>query len=335
MMTPARLTAMLRDRGSLTAGAVVAVERAEGEPTVLSRFERLTVRYGDGSAGARPTRLLLKRTGGAFAEAGAREARFYTEVAPTLAALPTATCHGAAVVEGEWWILLDDLAPSHAPPASPWPHPPARRTCMQAVDALAAVHAGGWGRVDGIGAAPLDEWVERASGGFEDFAEQAALDDDGRGIFRAALDGLPAWLDARLRGGPTTLLHGDAHFWNLLYPRTPEDGEARVIDWQLWRVGPAAFDLAYLIALHGEPDWRATHEDALLTRYAERLRAAGVEQPWPALRADYRLGLVYALLYPMLLASMGVPEAIWRPHVRRGLAAYADLGCAEVITRRS
>lgn len=334
-VTAARLTALLTRSGALSAGAVAAVEKSPVELTQISRFEPIAARYTDDAAGTRPARLLLKRTTGRFAPAGEREARFYAEVAPALAPLPVAACYGAAAVDNERWILLEDLSPSHAPPDAPWPHPPSPATCGQAVDALATVHARGWGRADDLGAAPLDEWVERARGGFEVFVEHAALDDDARAVYRAVLDRLPERLGARLCAGPTTLLHGDAHFWNLLYPRTPEDGDARVIDWQLWRVGPAGFDLAYMLALHGEPDWRARHEDALLSRYAARLVEAGIEHAWPALLADYRLGLAYALLYPVLLASMGVSGAIWRPHVRRGLAAYADLGCAAALTRRS
>ncbi len=33
-----------------------------------------------------------------------------------------------------------------------------------------------------------------------------------------------------------TLVHGDAHVWNLLYPRDGAVGGVRLIDWDSWRV---------------------------------------------------------------------------------------------------
>ena len=33
-----------------------------------------------------------------------------------------------------------------------------------------------------------------------------------------------------------TIVHGDAHVWNLLYPRDPASERVRLIDWEGWRV---------------------------------------------------------------------------------------------------
>ena len=104
-----------------------------------------------------------------------------------------------------------------------------------------------------------------------------------------------------------------------------------IIDWQLWRVGRGAFDLAYMIALHGEADHRAEVEGEALMFYAAELAKHGVHYRWPDLRRDYALGAALDLLYPVRLCALGVPEAVWAPHLRRGFAAFDDLGCASVL----
>lgn len=144
------------------------------------------------------------------------------------------------------------------------------------------------------------------------------------------VEALPARL-ARLADGPVAVQHGDAHFWNVLFPRTEDDGGCVLIDWQLWRIGPPAFDLAYMIGLHGEPSWRDAMEIPLLEHCADAMRRRGISHPWPETWHDYRLGMAFVLLYPVLLHRMGVTEQVWGPHLRRGRAAFDDLGCAALL----
>lgn len=52
-----------------------------------------------------------------------------------------------------------------------------------------------------------------------------------------------------------TLGHGDAHVWNLLYPREGVTAAGiLLIDWDTWRIGRAAADLAYMMAVHWYPE---------------------------------------------------------------------------------
>src|SRR5262249_27236518 len=73
-----------------------------------------------------------------------------------------------------------------------------------------------------------------------------------------------------------TILHGDAHVWNLFLPRDPASDDVRLFDWDAWRVDVATDDLAYMMALHWFPDRRRRHERALLDRYHAELVAHGV-----------------------------------------------------------
>jgi aminoglycoside phosphotransferase (APT) family kinase protein len=79
-----------------------------------------------------------------------------------------------------------------------------------------------------------------------------------------------------------TIGNGDAHVWNVLYPRDGASAAGiRLIDWDAWRIGRAAADLAYMMAVHWYPERRARLEARLLERHHAGLRAHGV--------ADYRL----------------------------------------------
>jgi Ser/Thr protein kinase RdoA (MazF antagonist) len=74
-----------------------------------------------------------------------------------------------------------------------------------------------------------------------------------------------------------TLIHGDAHSWNLLFPKDAEKGRAFIIDLATLRVRPATNDLAYLMAMKWQPERRAGLEMPLLRHYHEALIARGVK----------------------------------------------------------
>jgi len=61
-----------------------------------------------------------------------------------------------------------------------------------------------------------------------------------------------------------TLVHGDAHVGNMLYPREGSGDRVRFVDWEIWRTRPGAWDLAYLMAVHWFPERRRSFEDRLL-----------------------------------------------------------------------
>jgi thiamine kinase-like enzyme len=53
-----------------------------------------------------------------------------------------------------------------------------------------------------------------------------------------------------VKGKNLTLLHGDAHLWNLYYPKDPETDRIILFDWETIKRGLGAYDLAYLL-IHG------------------------------------------------------------------------------------
>ena len=130
-----------------------------------------------------------------------------------------------------------------------------------------------------------------------------------------------------------TLGHGDAHMWNLLYPRDggPASG-IRLIDWDSWRIGRAAADLAYMMAVHWYPEQRARLEARLLERYHAGLRARGVtDYSLERLWEDYRLSVIGQLAIPIWQQTFGIPAVVWWSHLHRVIAAFEDLDCAALL----
>lgn len=67
-----------------------------------------------------------------------------------------------------------------------------------------------------------------------------------------------------------TIVQGDAHVWNCFLP-TGDNADARIFDWDAWRIDVGSDDLAYMMALHWYPDLRVRFEQHLLDCYHEEL----------------------------------------------------------------
>jgi len=128
-----------------------------------------------------------------------------------------------------------------------------------------------------------------------------------------------------------TVIHGDAHTWNFLFPRSGE-GAAFLVDWQLWHVDVAARDLAFLMALHWYPSRRRELERPLVRYYYEGLLAQGREDySFDELWLDYRRSAVRNLTIPILFWSRGMKPEGWWHRLECALAAYRDLACDELL----
>ena len=120
---------------------------------------------------------------------------------------------------------------------------------------------------------------------------------------------------------------------HLLYPG---DGIAatdiRLIDWDNWRIGRAATDLAYMMTVHWYPERRARLEAPLLERYHAGLCARGItDYSLGRLWEDYRLAVIGHLAIPIWQQTLGLPPAIWWSHLHRIIAAFEDLDCATLL----
>jgi hypothetical protein len=342
-LSPEQLTQWLRSRGALPDGRVTAIHPAPRRTTILSTIEPFRVEYSSDAPAAAPARLFLKATRGGLdaglQSLGEREVAFYRQVAPLMPGGPLPRCYDAECSSGRFHLLLEDLSETHA--VLDWPLPPSVAVCERIVDTWATFHAFWWrhprlGRDVG---AFLDEGAlarlgAESSQRYARFRE--VLGDRLWPAARAIYDRLferrgHLYTPARLYS-TYTIVHGDAHVWNLLYPREETAGVI-LIDWDAWRVARATLDLAYMMALHWYPARRACLEGPLLERYHAGLRAHGVtgyglDRLWE----DYRLSVIDHLTTPIWQQSLGIPSSIWWPHLNRIVAAFDDLGCAALLS---
>lgn len=339
--TPVELSSAFYAAGTLREGEILKVEITERIETPVSHLWFMEVGYTAGSSPELPNRLVLKWpiAQSPAPERGEPEVSFYRELAPALPSPPMVQCLATARPSTpQQWLILEDLRSSHSNP--PWPHRPANKDLHQAVAALARLHARWW-EAPTLGSTvgtlhtetSLRTMVygirDHVPGFFEDLGEDLPVAD--RRVIEAAFNSsLQPWLrltDPRA----LTVIHGDAHTWNFLFPRA-EHGPAYIIDWQLWHLDVGARDLAFMIALHWDRTARQELELSLLHFYHQELISAGITNySFDDLLLDYRRCVVRNLTFPVILWARGLPRESWRYRLDCALTAYRDLDAAELL----
>ena len=345
------LTQTLADRGHLLRGRVARVIRDIWMQSNYSIIGRLQVSYSsdavaEGGA-ALPAALLLKfntpgRTTRAIPSFEPREFEFYSHIATGMNNPPTARCYDAAFEprSGGFHLLLEDLTSTHRYAGKALP--PTLPECEQMVACLARFHAAWWNdaRLGTQIGRPFRD--ERRSQYATTLTMQcgrflARMGDRIAGARRDALRDLcgvyPRLLE-RQRAGPLTITHGDAHAQNFLLAKREgaEGADCRLIDWEAWEIAPATDDLAFMMAVNWFAERRQRMEQPLLRQYHSTLLAAGVcHYSWDACWLDYRLSVIKHLCTPLYLSVNGAVPALWWNHLERILAAYEDLGCADIM----
>jgi hypothetical protein len=345
-ITPDWLTRLLRDRGVIDRGTVTAVSVRTSRSTSVSDLVWLEVQYSANSPDSAPARLLLKVSKPShdpeqLSKFAKNENEFYTRLAPGMVDPPLVRCYDAvyAPETGRSHILMDDLSETHLQPE--WPVPPSRAHCEQAVDCLAHVHASWWedprlGK--GIGELFSEQaledafhWTTQKVGQFMSFMGDRLSAERCRTL-ETTLPFLPRVWRRFTKNKNLTIVHGDAHHWNFLYPQDPGKGRVYLIDWALWNIRPGTNDLAYMIALSWYPERRALWEKDLLGRYHAGLVANGVAgHDWNSCWRDYRLAVTSQMFTPIGQWANKIPARVWWPNLEKAISAFQDLGCAELL----
>ena len=341
LVTPHELSSAFRDAGTLQQGTVLSVEITERMQTPISKLWFLEVVYSPDAVPQLPNRLLLKwaHEQSAAPQRGDPEVVFYRDLAPLLSSPPMAQYLATAPrTSAERWLIIEDLRSTHTNP--PWPERPGDIEVHEAVAVLAQIHARWWEAPalgSTIGVPHTETKLRTMVHGFRDHlpAFFNELGDDlplsDRQVLEAVFNSsLQPWLrlvDPRA----LTVIHGDAHTWNFLFPRSGQ-GMPYLVDWQVWHLDLGARDLAFMIALHWDRTARQQLELSLLHRYHEELIKTGiVNYSFDDLFLDYRRCAVRNLTFPILFWSRGLPRSAWRNRLDCALAAYRDLDCAELI----
>jgi len=282
-----------------------------------------------------PPTEALQRTMVVETGMGAREARFYREVARTLPVrVPRAL--------GSWWtedrraylMLLEDLTSSGC--AFPEFTSGADLAVVRsALEGLARLHAAFWAspRFD-TDLAWIDPPMHSEMGPQLVARGVAQFGSDQPDAFHAMADLYTRHGNAfarRLAAGPRTLMHGDPHLGNLFL-----DGQTvGFLDWACVCRGPGLRDVAYLLCASVETDLRRAEEEALLRGYLEALATAGAPAPgfddaWREYRCFAAAGWVASVATFALGDALQSAE-VGRRAVARANAAIADLGTPALI----
>ena len=265
--------------------SAVAVET--DRDTIVSRILRLRLSY-DSAADDAPRSLILKASlparAGSKWIAGRQEVAFHKNVAAATHRAPVPRCFDAQwdPDTNEWHLLLEDLSETHVTLGN-WPLPPSFEQSRAIVAAWARFHAGWWD--DARLGVSIGDWIEYGGARLAALAEAIDRFADRLGdrltptrldIYRRLIDAASHLYRRYTAHRHMTIVHGDAHVWNLFLPKAEGSYDIRFFDWDTWRLGIATSDLAYMMALHWFPEHRRRAERSLLDHYHAVLLARGV-----------------------------------------------------------
>ena len=336
------LTRTLIQNGFLTSGEVIGVEQKKsrlGGP-LTSKFLDVEVKYSTSSRGECPTSCLAKiGKPGWFANAK-REAQFYEQVVGGDKSESLLESYGTSTSEQEQSaiILLKDMGDDGV--YGEWPVPPAIEDSERAVRLLARVHANWW-ESSILGSEGFErqseKWIDEVFGLRRTFYEGFSirmgdrLSAARRALIEKILDQYPALLKQRANETSTqTLIHADSHFGNFLF-LNDKTRPPILIDWQSWRIGFGASDLAYMLGLSWSLERRQRYEKDLLKTYLGELHLNQVEYGFEDLWYDYRFDMIAQLLLPISFAQIGLAANVWWPQLELACSAFDDLECNEFL----
>ncbi len=343
-ITPAWLAEILRRNGVLGSARVADVTLESSRTTILSSIATLRVSYAPAPPVSAPGRIFVKMTKDGLdlniaRPVGREEVEFYRTVAPAMIDPPVPRCYDAVFDEASnrFHLLLEDLSETHRV-LTDWPLPPTIEEGQRIMETYARFHAAWWDdpRLGAsIGAlVDIDRYVGAFTECFSRFANFLGdrLSRERRERYERVLAASARLALRHLTGKNVTLVHNDAHIWNLLYPRHGVDRGICVVDWDSWRLRAASCDLAYMMAVHWYPERRRRLETPLLRLYQEALEAHGVRgYGFDALWRDYQLAVVEQLALPVFQAVAKIGPWLWWGHLERIMLAFEDLGCEELL----
>jgi hypothetical protein len=270
-----------------------------------------------------------------------KEVRFYQQLAPALPIATPTVFHADIDPETASFVLLmEDMAPARAGDQLAGC---TVAVAESAVDELVGLHAPRWAdpalaELEWLhgdpeaGRAFLAMMLPVFWSGFKD--RYATVMDPHVGPVGEELFGhLEAYLTPT--GVPLTITHGDYRLDNLLLD--PDDGHVRgVVDWQTVAVGPALVDVAYVMGAGLLPEDRRPVEEALVRRYHDGLRAAGIDDlDWDTCWQEHRrgtfAGLVMAVAASMLVEQTDRGDRMFMAMASRHAQHALDLDAVDLL----
>ena len=326
------LTSVLKQNGYLESGQVVKVDQKTLGASNTSEFFEISIQYSDANSGKRPETCLMKLSKPERFAPCQREALFYEFM--RIHQSPSVLNSYATSIDKELQsvvILMHYKTDASRPSENMIP--PDIRLCEQAVRALARFHAHWWKHPE---LENITTWLDSGLSVLNVTDELVlkfidrlgdALSPARRKIIEHSFEYFPVvYQKHKVETRRQTIVHGDSHFWNFLFPEDPTQNPT-LIDWQSWNVDFCARDLAYMIALYWFPERRVRYEERMLNSYLDELNRCDIHLTFEELWNDYRLCVAGLVLYPCFQG----PTRIWWHQMERLFCAFEDLDCYEVL----
>lgn len=315
-LTPDWLTHALRSGGVIHDASVVSIDVRPIGSGMAGRVVQVGLEYAGDVVDA-PTSVVVKLPAapGSTLDMALRlgiyerEARFYSEVAPTYPAPAPRLYHSCALAPGRHVLVLEDLSPACEGNLL---YGCGVEQVEVVVGWIAVAHAACWGSpaLDALDWLPAPNYDAASTLATEstDKAWKIFRGKMGRNAPRHVvalgerLGDSPNVLD-QLSAAPRTLVHGDLRLPNVMF--APGGAPVAIVDWQTVMQGRGPMDLAALFLFSLSPADRRKAEAKLLPRYCQHLEGHGVEgysleQCW----RDYRLSLIDQFSQIVLLSSL-------------------------------
>ena len=340
-MTPERLPQLLRARGYLHSGSVVAITTTQTFESPTAYVYLLHPTYSSHASDHAPARLALKSyKHGVSSLLISREVTFYSVLVPSVSRLPIARCYAAEYdpETGIAYCLLEDRTMTHR--AGTLTAIASEVQLRAVVEALAQLHAAFWNHpyvLHTLLPSTVEVFVDDFTYHRQRLNELSRalgnrLPVDWQAILSKFIDRAHDLQLARLTTqGDLTLAHSDPHLGNVLFPRNADADHALLIDFAFARTWWGSRDVAFALTFATDPPQRRAVESALVQHYHARLEQYGIknysrEQCWH----DYRMGVVANLR--TVLGSRKEPYAWHR--LERAIHAYIDLACDELLDHK-
>jgi hypothetical protein len=314
----------------------------------MSECYRLGLTYG---AGDGPASVVLKvaasdpvsRQTGKALGLYEREVRFYSDIAPTLAAGtdgPIAQCFHASYEPdtGIFTLLLDDAAPAEVGDEI---RGAAITDATLALTQLGRLHAPLIGSQALADAAWLNretpvnqELITALFAGFVD-RYGADITAEQRQVCHRLVDGFDAYLEqeaasARAQG----LVHGDYRLDNMLFGRPGSLRPLTVVDWQTVTWGPVMTDVAYFLGCALSVADRRAHYDQLLAAYHGGLGpnpALSLAEVREGVRRQSFFGVMMSIVSSMLVVQTPRGDQMFMTMLDRHSSHVLDTDALDVL----
>lgn len=142
---------------------------------------------------------------------------------------------------------------------------------------------------------------------------------------------------SKLRGKPTTLVHGDFRPDNFMYAVEADAPPIMIVDWQTLSLGLGVTDVAYLLGGAVAPERRRAIEGSILRDYRSLLAKRGVEYSEQECTDDYAIGSLHGIVIAILATTFADKtergDALFTLMLNRHGRHALDLGALQQVAQ--